>query len=59
LKLRWAKLSGGSDKQFTDALRVFELQYDNLDIAYMEKWVAELGVDNAWEEIKRIANPLK
>src|SRR5215210_1932872 len=34
MKLRWAKLSGGSEKQFTDALRVYEFQYGKLDIGY-------------------------
>ncbi|HEY2725701.1 MAG TPA: hypothetical protein VGI61_00895, partial [Parafilimonas sp.] len=33
-KLKWVKLSGGSEKQFTDALRVYELQYTNLDFNY-------------------------
>jgi hypothetical protein len=31
-KLRWADISGGSEKQFTDALRVFEVQQGNVDI---------------------------
>lgn len=31
-KLRWATLSGGSEKQFTDAIRVFEVQHALLDI---------------------------
>ncbi len=35
-KLRWAKLSGGSEKQFTDALRVFEVQAGELDLDYLE-----------------------
>jgi hypothetical protein len=39
MKLKWAKLSGGSEKQFTDALRVYEIQYVNLDLSYMETWV--------------------
>ena len=29
-KLKWIKLSGGSQKQFTDALRVYEVQYHTL-----------------------------
>jgi len=32
-KLRWANLSGGSEKQFTDALRVYEVPHDGLDIS--------------------------
>jgi hypothetical protein len=41
-KLRWAKLSGGSEKQFTDALRVYGLQYANLDKNYLKEWVDKL-----------------
>jgi hypothetical protein len=38
-KLRWSKLSGGSEKQFVDALRVYEVQYHILDRDYLEEWV--------------------
>lgn len=54
-KLRWAKMSGGSEKQFTDALRVYEVQYGNLDTAYIEKWVKNLGVDALWNRLKKQA----
>ena len=37
-KLRWSKLSGGSEKQFTDALRVYEVQHKKLDLEYLEHW---------------------
>ena len=48
-KLRWAKLSGGSEKQFTDALRVYEVQYGKLDIDYLERWAKKLDVESLWE----------
>ncbi|MEK7395514.1 MAG: hypothetical protein AAB116_01125 [Candidatus Poribacteria bacterium] len=51
-KLRWAKLSGGSEKQFTDALRIFELQFVNLDMNYLEYWVKELKIESLWDQIK-------
>ena len=57
-KLRWAKLSGGSEKQFTDALRVYEVQYDNLNIAYINKWAEQLQVTEMWENLKLNAQPL-
>ena len=57
-KLRWSKLSGGSSKQFTDALRVYEIQCDVLDQKYMEEWAAELGVANLLTELKQTAKPL-
>ncbi|MEW6274783.1 MAG: hypothetical protein AB1556_06670 [Bacillota bacterium] len=50
-KLRWAKLSGGSEKQFTDALRVYEVQYGKLDIGYLEQWVKKLNVESLWKRL--------
>jgi hypothetical protein len=55
-KLRWAKLSGGSEKQYRDALRVYELQNELLDIDYIRKWVKKLGVETDWERIVREAD---
>ncbi|NOZ85680.1 MAG: hypothetical protein GXP49_05360 [Deltaproteobacteria bacterium] len=50
-KLRWAKLSGGSEKQFTDALRVYEVQYGELDIDYLEHWAKKLQVESLWKRL--------
>ena len=50
-KLRWADLSGGSEKQFTDALRVYEVQRGVLDIRYIETWVERLGVGSLWARL--------
>jgi hypothetical protein len=58
MKLRWANLSGGSEKQFTDALRVYEVQYDNLDLDYIETWVATLGVRDIWSKLINEARPI-
>ncbi|MEK7360264.1 MAG: hypothetical protein AAB422_07810 [Planctomycetota bacterium] len=44
-KLRWAKLSGGSEKQFTDALRVYEVQGEKLDRDHLHNWAKKLGVE--------------
>jgi len=54
-KLRWAKLSGGSEKQFTDALRVYEVQFGKLDLNYMERWVKKLDVEPLWKRLKEEA----
>jgi hypothetical protein len=54
-KLRWAKLSGGSEKQFIDALRVYEVQFECLDKNYMEYWVRELSIEPLWERLKNEA----
>ncbi|MFH1146728.1 MAG: hypothetical protein V1736_03375 [Pseudomonadota bacterium] len=50
-KLRWAKLSGGSEKQFTDALRVYEVQYGKLDMEYLEAWAKQLDVEQMWKRL--------
>ena len=54
-KLRWAKLSGGSERQFTDALRVYEVQFGKLDLNYMERWVKKLDVESLWKRLKEEA----
>lgn len=51
-KLRWAELSGGSEKQFRDAIRVYEVQLPRLDIAYLNQWAANIGVDSLWQRIQ-------
>jgi predicted nucleotidyltransferase len=51
-KLRWAKLSGGSEKHFTDALRVYEVQSERLDQDYLEEWAKKLDVESMWERLK-------
>lgn len=50
-KLRWAKLSGGSEKQFIDALRVYEVQYGKLDIDYLKHWVKKLDIESLWKRL--------
>lgn len=54
-KLRWAKLSGGSEKQFGDSLSVYEIQYPNLNTDYIEEWAEKLGIQDLWERLKREA----
>ena len=57
MKLRWAKMSGGSEKQFIDAVRVYEVQYANLDHEYLREWTLKLGVDNEMERLRQEARP--
>ena len=47
-KLRWAKLSG-SDRQLEDAAGIIGTQGGKLDIAYVERWVRELGLNTQWQ----------
>lgn len=50
-KLRWSAMSGGSQRQFNDALHVCELQWDILDRDYLRKWSQTLGVEEGWQLI--------
>lgn len=57
-KLRWSKLSGGSQKQMTDAIRVYEVNYKNLDKLYINEWVEKLSLQNEWNQLLQNAEPL-
>ncbi|MBI3365158.1 MAG: hypothetical protein HY033_09650 [Ignavibacteriae bacterium] len=50
-KLAWVKKSGGSEKHFTDALRVYEVQHDALDKNYLGEWVTTLHVADIWKRL--------
>ena len=58
-KLRWAKLSGGSEKQFTDALRVYEVQFGALDIDYLHDWAKKIGVMDLLNKIETEAETIE
>lgn len=49
-KLEWARLSG-SDRQVRDASGMVRVQGDQLDVAYIAHWAAELGVSDLWKGI--------
>lgn len=57
-KLRWAKMSGGSEKQFTDALRVYEVQFAKLDMDYLKSWAEKLGVKSLLQRLQEEAEIL-
>lgn len=52
MKLRWAQMSGGSEKQFIDALRVYEVQHEKLDQEYLCEWAVKLGIEREMEKLK-------
>lgn len=57
-KLRWAQLSGGSEKQFRDALRVYEVQYKVLDLGYLRTWAARIAVESLFQRLQDEAETL-
>jgi hypothetical protein len=46
-KLWWMKL-GESDKQLDDAVGIIQVQRENLDVDYVERWVAALELEQQW-----------
>lgn len=59
MKLKWALASGGSEKQFGDALRVYELQASSLDQPYIESWLDSLGVREIYQRLVATAEPVE
>ena len=59
MKLRWAAMLGGSEKQFTDALRVYEVQHGQLDEPYLDQWAATLDVRDAMMRLRAEARPVE
>ena len=51
-------LSGGSEKQFLDALRIFEVQYEMIDENYLTSWAKKLHVDQLLQRLKNEAEIL-
>ncbi|HIP95637.1 MAG TPA: hypothetical protein EYH32_00295 [Anaerolineae bacterium] len=54
-KLDWFRLGGGvSERQWNDVLGVLKVQALSLDLAYLQRWAAELGLtgllDQAFNE---------
>ena len=58
VKLRWSKMSGGSEKQITDALRVLEVQRDQLDLHYLQEWSVQLDVHDLLQKLLEQAKPI-
>ena len=57
--VKWATEGGiFSERQFRDAIGVFELQFARLDRPYLEKWATALGVEDLWGRLQAEARPL-
>lgn len=59
MKLKWATASGGSEKQFVDALRVYEVQHGRLDQSYLDAWAARLAVTALLSRLRAEAEPIE
>ncbi len=54
-KMRSAKLSGGSEKQSVDALRVYEVQFKCLNIDYLQSWAKRLDIESILQKLQEAA----
>lgn len=52
-KLEWSKASGGSERQRRDVAGMLATVGDDLDYAYIERWLDELDLSDEWELAKR------
>jgi hypothetical protein len=59
MKLRWAAMLGGSEKQLVDALRVYEVQHGRLDESYLDRWAATLGLTGALGRLRAESRPIE
>jgi hypothetical protein len=50
--MEWAKLGGGSELQLRDAMGVVSMRRDSLDLAYIERWVGVLGLEELWARVQ-------
>jgi len=57
-KLDWAKL-GGSERQIRDVVGILMVQGSTLDRSYIEGWVSELGLGEAWARVLEWENANK
>ena len=48
-KLEWSQQSGGSERQLRDIAGVLATTGEALDRAYIERWVRDLGLEQAWD----------
>ena len=53
-KLEWAKM-GESHRQLEDVASIIRVKGDDLDTAYVETWVSELGLEQQWTAAKALA----
>ena len=50
-KLEWAK-AGASERQLADVAGILRVRGESLDLPYVERWVAELGLDDVWRRVR-------
>ncbi|HEY7375704.1 MAG TPA: hypothetical protein VIF57_26340 [Polyangia bacterium] len=54
-KLEWAKQGGGSELQLRDAAGILEVRENQLDVAYIEHWAAQLDLLDLWHRVRPVS----
>lgn len=52
-KLEWSQRGGGSERQRRDVAGILEMLGSQLDRAYLEAWVRDLGLEAEWEAARK------
>lgn len=55
-KLEWATL-GRSERQLRDVAAILDIQANSLDHEYLERWVRDIGVEDAWHQARQRTEP--
>jgi hypothetical protein len=53
-KLEWSKLAQ-SRRQIEDVAGILRMQWESLDLSYLEKWIHALGLKSEWEDARHAA----
>jgi hypothetical protein len=52
-KLEWSRSSGGSERQRRDVAGIVATMGEELDRAYVERWVHELELEDEWDQAQK------
>ena len=50
-KLLWDKYIGGSERQIKDCESIYRLNYEDLDLKYIERWVKMLSIKDGFSKL--------
>ena len=50
-KLEWAQAGGGSQRQLEDVQELLRIGGKRVDHEYVERWIAELGLQSMWDRV--------
>lgn len=50
-KLLWNEYIGGSERQIKDCESIYRLNYEDLDLEYIERWVKTLSIENEFSKL--------